>query len=106
MEIIRDCYKAFTDQPVDVRAVAETFIFKYGQKDDDKIIWKILSDSQQVTKCLMEAETTVESYQKETSTSNPFMKVDIPRKAKPEEVDYNSFIFEHFSLSVKGEHFI
>ena len=91
---------------MDVRAVAEIFIFKYGQEDEEKIIWTILNDSQQVTECQMEAEKAVESPEEDTATSDPFMKVDITWKAKPEEVDYNPILFEHFFLSVKGEHFI
>ena len=54
----------------------------------------------------MEAGKVVESPEEETSTSNSFMKVDITWKAKPEEVDYNSILFEHFFRLVKGEHFI
>ena len=54
----------------------------------------------------MEAGKAVESPEEETSTSDPFMKVDITWKAKPEEVDYNSILFEHFFPSVKGEYFI
>ncbi len=105
-DIIRDSYNSFTDQPVDVRAVAEIFIFKYGQKDEEKIIWTILNDSQQVTECPIETGKAMESPKEETSTIDPFMKVDITWKAKPEEVDYNSILFEHFFPSVKGEHFI
>jgi hypothetical protein len=89
---------------VDVWAASEIYIFKYGQEDDDKIHWTILSDSQQVTECPMEAGEAVASRQDDPSTCYPFMKVDIPWKAKPEDVDYNSILFEHFFPSVKGEH--
>ena len=42
-----------------MQAVARSFTFKYGKEEQDKIEWRILSESEQITVCPMEGRTNV-----------------------------------------------
>ena len=75
----------------------------YGKGVEDKIVWKILSEKEQVTVCPMEDAMTDGQASKDRAPSveSPFLD-DIPWDKNPTNVDYNSFLFKKFYPSLKG----
>ena len=54
----RDCigesYKSFSELETDLQAAASNFELRFGEGDEEKVVWKILSEREQITVCLME----------------------------------------------------
>ena len=84
----------FISLPDDIRANSKTFEHFYGTKPEEKIVWKILSDDEQITQDAMDMQID-EIY-------NP-VKVDIPWSPVLRDVDYNFIFFEHFFPSLEGK---
>ena len=94
---IGDSYTAFSLLDTELQAVATNFELKYGDGEEDKVVWKILSETEQITVCPMATE--------QASTplpDNPFTQ-DIPWDKDPNKVDYNTILFEKFFPSVMGK---
>ena len=53
---IGDSYKTFSNLESCLQAIASNFELKYGDGNEDKIIWKVLSEKEQITVCPMEDE--------------------------------------------------
>ena len=53
---IGDSYKAFSLLDTELQALATNFKLKYGDGDNDELMWKILSETEQITVCPMETE--------------------------------------------------
>ena len=53
---IGESYKAFSFLDPDLQAVASNFELKYEDGNEDKVVWKILSEMEQITVCPMETE--------------------------------------------------
>ena len=84
----------FISLPDDVRASSKSFEHFYGTKPEEKIVWKILSDNEQIMQDAMDLQID-EIY-------NP-VKVDIPWSPVLRDVNYNSIFFEHFFPSLEGK---
>ena len=84
----------FLSLPDDVRASSKTFEHFYGTKPDEKIVWKILMDNEQITTDAM-GEHNDEIY-------HP-IKLDIPWSSMHKDVDYNLTFFKYFFPSLKGK---
>ena len=84
----------FISLPDDIRANSKTFEHFYGTKPEEKIVWKILSDDEQIMQDAMDMQID-EIY-------NP-VKVDIPWSPVLRDVDYNFIFFEHFFPSLEGK---
>lgn len=78
----------------DLQAEASNFELKYGDDDKDRIVWKILTETKQITVCPMEnKQASID--QTLTSEDTPFTD-DIPWDKDPYNVDYNSILFDKF----------
>lgn len=53
-DFFNQSYKSFAAMPPEVQAASSSFQLKYGKGDDDRIDWKILSRTEQITVCPME----------------------------------------------------
>ena len=53
-DCIGDSYKSFAELDTDLQAAASHFELKYGEGEEEKVVWKILSEKEQVTVCPME----------------------------------------------------
>ena len=54
---VRDSIDAFLSLDTATQKTAVSFTHRYGPNPQDKVHWKILSDSEQVTRCPMEKNT-------------------------------------------------
>ncbi len=87
----------------DLQAVARNFELIYDKDVEDKIMWKILSEKEQVTVCPTE-DAMVDGQASQDgvpSDESPILD-DIPWDKNPTNVDYNSVLFEKFYPSLKG----
>lgn len=80
--------------PDDVRASSKTFEHFYGTKPDEKIVWKILQDNEQITTDAM-GEHNDKLY-------HP-IKVDISWSPTHKDVNYNQTFFWYFFPSLKAK---
>ncbi len=94
---IGDSYKAFSLLDTELQALATNFKLKYGDGDNDELMWKILSETEQITVCPMETEQASNPI-----PDKPFTD-DIPWDKDPNKVDYNTILFEKFFPSVVGK---
>jgi hypothetical protein len=97
---IGDSYNAFSKLESGLQAMASSFEMTYGDGSDDKIIWRVLSEKEQITVCPMEEEQA--SNEELQSNKSPFLK-DIPWDRNPSNVDYNSILFGNFFPSLEGK---
>ena len=98
---IGDSYKTFSNLESCLQAIASNFELKYGDGNKDKIIWKVLSEKEQITVCPMEEERASKEGTI-PSDESPFLE-DIPWDRNPSNVDYNSILFEKFFPSLEGK---
>ena len=70
---------------------------KYGDGDEDKVVWKILSKTEQITVCPIEIEQASKLLHDKPFTD------DIPWDKDPNKVDYNTVLFEKSFPSVVGK---
>lgn len=85
---IGESYIAFSILETDLQVMASNFELKYGEGNESRIGWKILSLNEQITICPMEEEQA--STEKILSSLDiPFTDA-IPWDKDPNYVDYNS----------------
>ena len=87
-----------------MQAFASNFELIYGEDVEEKIVWKILSEKEQITVCPMEDAMADGQASQDgvPSDQSPFFD-DIPWHKNPTNVDYNSVLFEKFYPSLKGK---
>jgi hypothetical protein len=96
---IGESYKAFSLLEIDLQTMACNFELKYGDGDEDGIVWKIPSETQQITLCPMEKEQASRDQSLPGDTSLPGddpCNHDITWDKDLNKVDYNSILFEKF----------
>ena len=81
----------------ELQATTMNIELKYVDGDKDKVVWKILSKVEQITVCPMETEQASKSLSDKPFTDN------IPWEKDPNQVDYNTILFEEFFPSVVGK---
>ena len=86
------CQEQFIKLPVATQATAKSFDFKHGSKDEDKIVYQILADDEQITEDAMVHDPNYCPIKK-----------DIPWVSNTREVDYNKVFFDEFFPSLKGK---
>jgi hypothetical protein len=103
-DFIGESYKSFSELDTDLQAAARHFELQYGEGEDEKVVWKILSEKEQITVCPMEEALAGDSAGDGCSPleDSPFLD-DIPWDKNPNNVDYNSVLFEKFFPSLKGK---
>jgi hypothetical protein len=92
VDYVKESYDYFSSLSLEMQAIARSFTFKYGKEDENKIEWRILSEAEQITVCPMEGKSDDEVFHE-----------DIPWSSDPNEVDYNTVLFEKFFPSLKGK---
>jgi hypothetical protein len=103
-DYIGESYKSFSNSESDLQAVASNFELIYGEDVEEKIVWKILSETEQINVCPMEDAMADDQASQDgvPSDQSPFFD-DIPWDKNPTNVDYNSVLFEKFYPSLKGK---
>ncbi len=92
VDYVKESYDYFSSLSTEMQAIARSFTFKYGKEDDNKIEWRILSETEQITVCPMEGKSDQEVFHE-----------DISWNSDPKEVDYNAVLFEKFFPSLEGK---
>jgi hypothetical protein len=93
VDYVKESYDYFSSLSTEMQAIAKSFTFKYGKEEEDKIEWRILSESEQITVCPMEGREDDGEVFQET----------IPWNSDPMEVDYNAVLFEKFFPPIEGK---
>ena len=73
-DCIGDSYKSFSELDMDLQAAASHFELKNGKGEEEKVVWKILSEKEQITVCLME-DTMAEGS---TDEGSPYGRLSFP----------------------------
>ena len=102
-DYIGESYKSFANLESDFQSVASNFELIYGKYVEDKIVWKIMSEKEQVTVCLMEDAMAGGRASQDRMPSDEFLFLDgTPWDKTPTNVDYNSVLFKKFYPSLRG----
>lgn len=89
---VKESFDYFSSLSTEMQAIARSFTCKYGKEDNNKIEWRILSETEQITVCPMEGTLDQELFHEDISWSSD-----------SKEVDYNSILFEKFFPSLEGK---
>ena len=87
-----------------MQAVASNFELIYGEGVEERIVWKILSEKEQITVCPMEDAMADGQASQDgvPSDQSPFLD-NIPWDKNPTNVNYNYVLFEKFYPSLKDK---
>jgi hypothetical protein len=94
---IGESYKAFSLLEPETQALSTNFELIYGDGVEAKVVCKILLETEQITVCLMATERATM-----LDTDKPFTN-DIPWDKDPNQVDYDTILFEKLFPSVIGK---
>ena len=86
--------ESFLSLSDETKAAAKTFEHCYGDKPDEKIVWTILGDDEQITTDAMQ-HPAPEIY-------SP-LKISIPWSRFPKDLSYNDIFFKYFFPSLEGK---
>jgi hypothetical protein len=92
---VEESYKYFTGLPPENQKEEKEFILKYGKEDCDVTNWQILSETEQIVECPMEANEALKDME--------VLKKDIPWDPDPSKVNYCSILLDHFFPALEGK---
>ena len=84
--------------PPEVQAAASSFQLKYGKGDDDRIDWRIMSETEQITLCPMEESNAA------TKSPNGISTVANDEKTSPDSPSFQTSPASPSSLEATSLH--
>ena len=126
-DFVKESFDSFRKLDQQAMLDARSFKYRYGEKEDESIVWDILSEQEQIVQCPMELGLAAKEAERQGTSSlkpggmssgeagatteelhgplekySPLWK-DIPWNSNPSKVDWSGIFFEHFWPSLEGK---
>ncbi len=96
--LLQSTYNSFAAMPPEVQAAVSSFQLKYGKGDDDRIDWRILSETEQITVCPMEESNAA------TKSPNGISTVANDEETSPDSPSFQTSLVSPSSLEATSLH--